>query len=120
MKTTFKILGLVLLMSSRTVFAADIFVGRDDDDDADAKQEINPLVENFLNPDETAVSRKPKQKWQRFKSLEEQGINYIPGSEVKSEEPIPPTTYKADPFANRMDYLEDNLGVNKPNNIYQQ
>ena len=120
MKYNLKIFGLLLLLSSRTVWAADIFVGRDDDDDSEVKQEANPLIDNFLNPDETEVSRKPKQKWQRFKSLEEQGVMYIPGSDVKTEEPLPPSSYKSDPFANRLDYLEDNLGLKKPADQYKQ
>lgn len=115
-----KILGILLLVSSNSVWAADIFEGPEEVE-VDPELANNPLIADFLNPDETIVSRKPKEKWQRFKSLEEQGINYIPSSEYNQNEPetpVAPSQYSSDPFANRMDYLEDKLGVNKQSSPY--
>lgn len=119
MKNKLKLLSVLLIANLQPVWAKDVF-DEPEEVEADPEVENNPALQNFLQPDETAESRKPKKKWERFKSLEEQGINYIPNSTdyQKVEDTSIPSDYSSDPFANRLDYIEENLGK-KPTE-YQQ
>jgi len=120
MDIKYKILGILVFSLSNTVWAADIFQGAEEVE-IDPELANNPLISDFLNPDEKVEARKSKEKWERFKSLEEQGVNYVPSSaygEKAEEVPLPPSSYSANPFENRLEYVEENLGMNKQKNPY--
>ncbi len=118
MVNKFKILSLLTLLISTPVWAGDPF---QDPEEVDRNYEVenNPLISDFLNVDETEASRHPVKKWERIKSLEELGKPPMANYE-EQQEPLPPinSSYSSDPFANRMDYLEQKFGINKPNSPY--
>lgn len=120
MNIKFKILGILILSVSSTAWAGDLFQGPEEIE-LDPALVNNPLISDFLNPDEKIESRKSKAKWERFKSLEEQGVNNVPSSVYgnKVEEvPLPPSSYSANPFENRLDYVKENLGIDKEESPY--
>lgn len=107
---------LLIFIPTSHCLAADVF---EDPEELEEKPELknNPLIQDFLNPDESPESRKIKPTWQKFKPVDASSVNYnYTNPNTPREEMLPqkPSEYKTDPFSNRIEYLEEKLGVNKP------
>ena len=110
MRNIILLLTLFITLCPSQSWAKDPF---DEAEEVEIDQEIanNPALQNFLYPDEQPDARRTKKKWEKFKSLEEQGVTYIPQSEQDKPEELPaiPSEYSSDPFANRLDYIKEAL-----------